>query len=73
MGSIYYGRRDFAKAEKYLEKVVNLYPFDYDSMVLFAWTNLKLGKLREAQVLFNKVLLNKPRDASALEGLSLIK
>jgi len=73
MGSIYYTRRDFAKAEKYLEKVVNLYPFDYDSMVLFAWTNLKLGKLREAQVLFNKVLLNKPRDPSALEGLSLIK
>ncbi len=73
MGSIYYTRRDYAKAEKYLEKVVNLYPFDYDSMVLFAWTNLKLGKLREAQVLFNKVLLNKPRDPSALEGLSLIK
>jgi len=73
MGSIYYGRRDYIKAEKYLEKVVNLYPFDYDSMVLFAWTNLKLGKLREAQVLFNKVLLNKPKDPSALEGLSLIK
>lgn len=73
MGSIYYGRRDFSKAEKYLEKVVNLYPFDYDSMILFAWTNLKLGKMREAQVMFNKVLLNKPKDASAMEGLSLIK
>lgn len=73
MGSIYYGRKDYAKAEKYLEKVVNLYPFDYDSMILFAWTNYKLGKLREAQVLFNKVLLNKPNDTSALEGLSLIK
>jgi tetratricopeptide (TPR) repeat protein len=73
MGSIFYGRRDYAKAEKHLEKVVNLYPFDYDSMVLFAWTNLKLGKLREAQVMFNKVLLNKPKDPSALEGLSLIK
>jgi tetratricopeptide (TPR) repeat protein len=73
MGSIYYGRKDFAKAEKYLEKVINLYPFDYDSMILFAWTNFKLGKLREAQVMFNKVLLNKPNDTSALEGLSLIK
>ena len=57
MGSIYYGRKDYTRAEKYLEKVVNLYPFDYDSNILFAWTNLKLGKLREAQVLFNKVLL----------------
>jgi len=73
MGSIYYGRKDYVKAEKYLEKVVNLYPFDYDSLILYAWTNLKLGKTREAQVLFNKVLLNKPKDTSALEGLSLIK
>ncbi len=73
MGSIYYGRKDYAKAEKYLEKVVNLYPFDYDSLVLYAWTNLRLGKMREAQVLFNKALLNRPKDPSALEGLSLIK
>jgi tetratricopeptide (TPR) repeat protein len=73
MGSIYYGRKDYAKAEKYLEKVINLYPFDYDSMLLYAWTNYKLGKLREAQVMFNKVLLHKPKDVSALEGLSLIK
>jgi tetratricopeptide (TPR) repeat protein len=73
MGSIWYGRKDYAKAEKYLEKVVNLYPFDYDSLVLYAWVNLKLGKMREAQVLFNKVLMNRPKDASALEGLALIK
>lgn len=73
LGSIYYGRKDYAKAEKYLEKVINLYPFDYDTMILYAWTNFKLGKLREAQVLFNKVLLNKPKDSSAMEGLSLIK
>lgn len=73
LASVYYGRKDYKQAEKYLEKVVNLYPFDYDSMVLFAWTNYRLGKLREAQVLFNKVLLNKPKDSSALEGLSLIK
>jgi len=73
MGSIYYGRKDYAKAEKYLEKVINLYPFDYDSMVLFAWTEYRLGKLREAQVLFNKTLLIRPRDASATEGLGLIK
>jgi len=73
MGSIFYGRKDYAKAEKYLEKVVNLYPFDFDSMVLFAWTNFRLGKLREAQVLFNKALLMRPKDAGALEGLGLIK
>lgn len=73
LGSIYYGRKEYARAEKYLEKVVNLYPFDYDSMVLYAWTFYRLGKFREAQVMFNKTLLNKPGDTSALEGLSLIK
>jgi tetratricopeptide (TPR) repeat protein len=73
MGSIYYGKLDYATAEKYLEKVVNLYPFDYDSNILFAWTNLKLGKTREAQVLFHKVLMMRPNDKSAMEGLSYIK
>ena len=73
MGSIAYGKNDFSSAEKYLEKVVNLYPFDYDSNILFAWTNYKLGKLRESQVLFHKVLLIKPKDSSAMEGLGLIK
>jgi len=73
MGSICYGRKDYARAEKYLEKVVNLFPFDYDSMILYAWTNYRLGKTREAQVLFNKVLLIKPTDTSAKEGLGLIK
>jgi len=73
MGSIYYGREDFIKASTYLEKVINLWPFDYDSMILFAWTTLKLGKFREAQVLFNKVLLIQPGDKSAVEGLGKIK
>ena len=73
MGSIYYGKKDFTTAEKYLEKVVNLYPFDYDSNILFAWTNFKLGKTREAQILFHKVLLIRPKDSSAMEGLGMIK
>ena len=73
MGMICYGKQEYAKAEKYFEKVVNLYPFDYDSNIMFAWTNLKLGKYREAQVLFNKVLMLRPDDQSAQEGLALIK
>jgi len=53
--------------------VVNLYPFGYDGLLMFAWTNLKAGKLREAKILFNKVLMYSPGDKSALEGLSYIK
>ena len=73
LGLIYYGRKDYQKAFNYLKKVVDLYPFDYDGVIIFAWTNFQLGKLREAKVLFNKSLMLMPNDASALEGLSLIK
>ena len=72
MGVIYYGREEYDVAFKYLQKVVNLYPFDYDSVVMLAWTNFKLGKYREAKVLFSKALLIKPDDASALEGLKYV-
>lgn len=73
LGSIYYGRKDYTSALKHLEKVVNLYPFDYDGLILYAWTNLQLGKTKEAKLLFEKVLWLSPRDKSALEGLSYIK
>lgn len=73
MGLIYYGRKDYQTAYKYFEKIANLYPFDYDALHMFGWTNYRLGKLREAKVLFGKALLNKPGDASAREGYDLIK
>jgi tetratricopeptide (TPR) repeat protein len=73
LGLISYDRKDYNQAYKYFEKVVNLYPFDYQSVVMLAWTNYKLGKTREAKILFNKALLYYPEDASAKEGLSLIK
>ncbi|HEY4798940.1 MAG TPA: tetratricopeptide repeat protein [Bacteroidia bacterium] len=73
LGNIYYGKKDYANAYKYFEKVVNLYPFGYDALLMFAWCNYQTGKTREAKVLFNKVLLASPGDKSALEGLGLIK
>jgi tetratricopeptide (TPR) repeat protein len=73
MASILYGKNDFATAERYAEKVVNLYPFDYDSHLLYGWILLKMNKTREAQVMFNKVLILKPKDVSATQGLSQIK
>ena len=72
-GLIYYNRKDYATAYKYFEKVANMYPFDYDATHMYAWANYRMGKLREAKVLFNKTLLIKPGDSSALEGLGLIR
>lgn len=73
MGLIYYGRKDYQAAFRYFEKIVNLYPFDYDAILMLGWTDFQLGKLREAKVLFQKALLNRPQDSSATEGLGLIK
>lgn len=73
MGLINYNKEEYESALKYFEKVVNLYPFDYDSVIMYAWTNYKLKKMREAKVLFQKAMLIRPGDESATEGLSLIK
>ena len=73
MGLINYNRKNYINAAKFFGAVISLYPFDYDGMLMMAWTNLQLGKTKEARAGFNKVLLLSPRDKSALEGLSLIK
>ncbi len=73
MGLINYYKPDYNTAQKYFEKVVNLYPFDYDGVLMLAWTYYRLGKTNEAKILFEKCLMIKPEDKSALEGLSLIR
>lgn len=73
LGLIYYGREEYSIAYKYFEKVVNLFPFDYDGLIMFAWTNYNLKKYREAKVLFQKALMHTPGGSSALEGLDLLK
>jgi len=73
LGLIYYDKKDYKLAYQYFEKVVNLYPFDYQSVIMLGWTNYRLGKTREAKILFHKALLYYPEDSSAKEGLSLIK
>lgn len=73
LGVIYYNRKDYVSANKLFEKVVNLYPLDYDSVIMLAWTKLNIGKSADAKVLFNHALTIRPGDSSALSGLKLIK
>ncbi len=72
LAAIYYERKDYRKAQDYIEDVVNLYPFDYDSLVLFAWIQYQMGNLAKAKVLFQKALLYNPDGLSALTGLDSI-
>jgi tetratricopeptide (TPR) repeat protein len=73
VGVNYYTIKKFDIAAKYLELVVNMYPFDYDGNHMLGWTYLNLGRTGEAKLLFEKALLNKPDDASAKEGWNKCK
>lgn len=73
LGLINYGKADYKAASKYFELLLNHYPFDYDSIIMSAWTFYYMGETRKAKILFYKALLNSPDDKSALEGLSLIQ
>ncbi len=73
LGLVYYGRKEYAKANPLFKKVVDLYPFGYDGLLMLGWTSYFLGNYSQAKILFNKVKLYSPNDASANEGLMLIK
>ncbi|MFO7924230.1 MAG: tetratricopeptide repeat protein [Bacteroidales bacterium] len=72
LGVIYYNREEYNNSHKHLEKVVNLYPFDIDGLVMLAWCKFRLKQFREAKILFQRSLMHTPDSASAREGLSLI-
>lgn len=73
LGVLLYNRKDFDGAARNLEKIVNLYPMDYGSVIMLAWTKYYQGKLTDAKVLFTQALLLSPNDASATSGLNLVK
>ena len=73
LGVMYYNAKDYVSGLKLFEKVVNLYPLDYDSTIMLAWCKLNLAKQTDARYLFNQALILRPNDSSALAGLKLIK
>ena len=73
LGAIYYEQAEYELANSHAEKVVNMYPFDNDGVVLLAWIKLKMEDYRKAKILFNKSLLIQPGNESAKAGLELIQ
>ena len=73
LGAIYYERKQYEAAFQQVELVVNLYPFDYDSVVLFGWINLQMGRSSKAKALFHKALLIMPEGELATLGLQALK
>ena len=72
LGVIYFNRKDYKTATNLFEKVVNLYPLDYDSVIMLAWAKLNNNNHTDAKLLFQQALIIRPNDNSALSGLQLI-
>lgn len=61
---MFYYRKDYTNAQLHLQKVLDLYPFDYESMLLMAQTKVAAGKISEAKSWYEKVVLYNPSDTS---------
>jgi len=72
LGLLLYQHKRYKEADAYLKNIINIYPFDYDTIILMAWNSYQMGKSTEARLLFQKALLNQPSDESAKEGLRLV-
>jgi len=73
LGVLLYNRKEYENAAVNFEKIVNLYPMDYGSVIMLAWTKLYLGKTDQARGYFNQALILSPNDASAAAGLYQLK
>ena len=69
-GVIQYNRKKYDEASRMLQKLINLYPFDYDANHMLAWSYLWMGNKPEAKLLFQQCLFIRPQDASAADGLA---
>jgi len=72
LGVIYYNKKDYKTAVTLFEKVVNLYPLDYDSVIMLAWAKMFNNNHADAKLLFQQALIIRPNDTSALSGLQQI-
>lgn len=71
LGLMYYLKKEYTVALPFFEKVVKLYPFDYDGLLMYAWTNYYADNYETARANFYKVLCLSPGDQSATQALTL--
>lgn len=67
VGYIYYFRKNFVEAEKYIVSVLKLYPFDYDSNALLGANYLAQGKIKEAKKYYSVALAYNPNSKEIQE------
>lgn len=70
IATMYYYRKEFGKAQKYSQMLLELYPFDYSNNVLLGKINVSQGNIILAKKYLNAALLYDP---TATEVLELLK
>jgi len=65
IASIFYNRKDYTNAVNYISRVIKMYPFDYDSNLLYGKTLLAQGKTAEAKKFIEKALEYNPQSDEA--------
>jgi len=72
IGLVNYYKKNYVKAEKYLEKAINKYPFDLDINLILGWTKFALGKKNEAKSLFQVAQRNSPNNIRVKTAMDII-
>ena len=70
VGYIYYYRKNFQEAEKYVLKVRELYPFDFDTNFLLGSINVGEGKIVEAKRFYQLAQMYNPDNTDVKDALS---
>lgn len=69
IASIYYNRKDYANATTYITRVIKMYPFDYDSNLLYGQMLMAQGKNSEAKKYILKALEYNPQSEEAIAAM----
>ena len=69
IASIYFNRKDNTNATVYIQKVIRLYPFDYDSNLLYGRILAAEGKNADAKKYLTKALEYNPQSDDAKAAL----
>lgn len=67
--TIYFNRKDYVNSAAYISKVIKMYPFDYDSNLLYGKILLAQNKTAEAKKHFEKALQYNPQSEEASNAL----
>lgn len=68
-----YNKGDYAGAQKYYKRLLELYPSDLEMKIGLAWSYLKEGNRREAERLFEDILTVSPGNPRGLAGWNQVK